>query len=272
MNISDPNSSRNDNLKKNTDSDRGSLNNSSTFGDYLNLKVAAIPAKYYKLIQCEKSKITEYNHIVEKIRSQSALNSYAIILLIKSNGRPDIKIKNENDWRFYIENNTIIELIDSKNTLKIEYGFIKNTENPDDSSDNKNEEKLRSIFEKDKVGIDILKTVFNNVLKNEQMKMKIKENLLSNMCKNEENVINSKYFDSYLKRFLDRTVDNFQQLSILKSTLQNEASDNDEIILDDGEMENMVDVPSFSEYYKNNDMETFRSKILCDTFADVKKN
>ena len=113
--------------------------------DYVNLKIALRPIKFYKLHHCDRSKIHEYSYVIDKIKSSSASNTnanYSIIIFLNSSSRDprdsrdEVKISSENEWKIYFEESglKIFDLIDSKNTLKIEYIYTKNsTSNPDNS-------------------------------------------------------------------------------------------------------------------------------------------
>jgi hypothetical protein len=225
--------------------------------DYINLKVAARPPKYYRLIQCEKAKLSDYTYLTEKIKTLFSIPNYNLVLFVKSNSREEIRIKNEEEWNFYISNNTIIELIDSKNTLKIEYGVLK----IDDEDD-----KVRTFFNKEK--INILNNIFNSVLSSEIIINKIKEELLNNIKGDKiDTLINSRHFDVNLKKLFDKTIENTEYINSLKNM---ELNDDSEIMLT-GVTES-EDVPCFSQYYKDDEIEVFRSKIMSQTFYDVKNN
>lgn len=231
--------------------------------DYVNLKIAPRPVKFYKLIHCEKSKMHDYKYISEKIRANSMSTSLILVLFLKCNSRDEIKIVNEADWKKYFESQTMMELIDSKNTLKIEYIYVKDTE-------------LREMLnESDKAELDILKIVFDFALENESVKSKIKEELIAKSvgsAKSIENITNSRYYDVFLRKFFDKTLDKINNISELKSTLlmndDNENMETGEGIEFDNDYEE--DVPPFSEFYKDDQIEVFRSKILSETFVDFK--
>ena len=194
--------------------------------DNVNLKIAQRPVKFYKLIHCDKTKIHDYNYLLDKIKINSSSNGfnnnlYTMIIYLKCNSREEIKISNEQDWRNFFEESSksILELLDSKNTLKIEYTIIKiisnsyvDNSNTTTNNNEEQEEKLKKIFvERDRMGMEILKSVFTQTLRNEAIKNKIKEELLNNSLKNEnlESVVNSRSFDNILKRFFDKTATHY---------------------------------------------------------------
>jgi len=232
--------------------------------DYVNLKIAMRPVKFYKLIHSEKSKIHEYTYIIRKIKEIKSSNDYLIIYL-KCNSRDEIQISNEEEWNKFFEfsNKSILELIDSKNTLKIEFSYSKNACVDQDEILEKN-----YFIEKEKIGYEVLKSVFMNALKNEKFKIKIKEDILSSENKNElEKSINSKNFDFMLKNLFENTLEKIQNLSLIKNSLVNESDfDTDNFI----EAEEGLDIPTFSEFYKNEHIENYRSKILSENFSESK--
>jgi hypothetical protein len=246
--------------------------------DYVSVKLAMRPIKFYKLVQCEKTKIHEYNYIIEKIKlngqtstSNTAAN-LTYILFLKSNSKDDIKISNEKEWKLFFEESgrSIFELIDSKNTLKIEYTCRPVTIPPLE----------KNIFlENERVGIEILKSVFNIALRSESTKKRIKDDLTNsevltspniNLNNDINNFLNSQFFESHLQQFFDKTCEKLEKLSNLKLNIANEETENNSEILFEDE-EGLIDIPPFSEFYKNEQIEGFRSKILSETFSESKK-
>jgi hypothetical protein len=245
--------------------------------DSINLKIAKKPATYYRLIQCERSLLKDYTSILTKIRTlYNFSNKYAVILYVKNINREDIKITNETEWNVYIENNTILELIDSKNTLKIEYELTKG--NLDMSySEKATEDKISELFDNEGISNTILRTIFAEALKSENIKHKIKEGIAMNFSQTENNnfnsYLNTRSFDVVLKRFLDKTVDNIKYINSIKGNFEKELED-DRSISDILLMENddYMNVPSFIEFYNKSEVkDDFKSRIS-QTFADFKKS
>lgn len=258
--------------------------------DYVNLKIASKPVKFYKLIHCEKNKINDYNHLCEKIKSASLIKNDNIILFLKTNGIEETKINNEAEWisLFGHSGNTILNFIDSKNTIKIEFMTVQispmSSENLtlfksntiDDPLASKVDEKLKNYFEDDQVGMQILKSIFSISYKNDKIKSIIKSDLKSLMPKNEnaELILNSKNFDTYLKNYFKKTLDNFQNISQFKDILIEELhkdDSNSEIYFESTEDEKILEVASFNDFYKEKEIEILRSKIISESFADFKK-
>jgi hypothetical protein len=284
-----------DNSIKSQFTDLVDNNNMFTSLDYVNLKIASRPVKFYKLIHCEKKKIHDYFYIIEKIKSASQLKTESITLFLKINGPEEIRINTADEWKLYFENSgkSILELIDSKNTIKIEFTTIsfvsqscdnlnKILEDPQNSKIDKydkndiidkNEEKLKNLFDDDQFGLQIIKTLFSLSLKNEKIKSIIKTDVLSKMPKTQEQILNSKSFDVYLKNFFKKTIENFQNISQFKEILMKESqkdeSDSD-ILFESTEDERIMEVPSFCQFYKQDEIENLRSKIISESFADIK--
>ena len=257
-----------------------SLSGMASF-DLVNLKVANVNEKIYKLIQCEKSKINDYNYIISKIIPLiQNVYSYSIVLFIKLSSRDDIKITSEEEWQML----SFLELIDSRNTLKIEYNLIKSGSNAikeifsSNSNDIQNDEiKLKqALFEKD-LGIEVLKTIFYQVLKDNTIKNKLKQEIIKTKIAksdNLENIINSNNFDSMLVSFLEKTIDKYKIITKIKNSNKNNSEDQNfsEIEFDENnETENQLVIPSFSQYYKDEELELFRTKLISETFSNLKK-
>jgi len=289
-------------MKSNTDNSDSSIklqftdivdnNNMFSSLEYVNLKIASRPVKFYKLIHCEKKEIHNYFYIVEKIRSASQLKTDDITLFLKINGSDEIKIHTGEEWKSYFENSgkSILELIDSKNTIKIE--FTTSPINTTHSCDNlnkilndlrerekgdiieKNEVKLKNLFEDDQFGLQIMKTLFSLSLKNDKIKSIIKTEVIAKIPKTDENLLNSKNFDTLLKNFFKKIIDNFHNISRLEEILmkeyQNDRSESD-IIFESTEDEKIFVIPSFCDFYKENEIESMRSKIIQESFADIQK-
>ena len=81
-------------------------------------------------------------------------------------------------------------------------------------------------------------------------------------------ILTNKNFDSYLKKLFEKTIENIQCISNIKTSLLTDISDNSGLILD--KSNDYIEVPSFNEYYKNNEIEDFRSKLMSKTFSDKK--
>jgi hypothetical protein len=289
-------------MKSNTDNSENSIklqfteivdNNMFSSLEYVNLKIASRPVKFYKLIHCEKKKIHNYFYIIEKIRSASQLKADDITLFLKINGSDEIKIRTGEEWKSYFENSgkSILELIDSKNTIKVEFNTspfytaqscdnlnkILNDLNEKEKKGDiieKNEEKLKNLFEDDQIGLQIMKTLFSLSLKNDKIKSYIKTEVMSKIPKTDENLLNSKNFDTLLKNFFKKIIENFHNISRLEEILmkesQNDKSDSD-IIFESTEDEKNLEIPSFCDFYKEKEIETLRSKIINESFADIKK-
>jgi hypothetical protein len=257
-------------------------------GDSACLKIAIKPAKFWKLIPCERGRIGSYEYIKEKILSThgkvSSSTPFLIIFLKKSNVE-EVCLSDESEWKMYFENdnNDIINFIDSKNTLKIEYKFVK--EAPNQSSQEillenlKKEEKVKKLFqENENFCFELLRSIFINSVKNETTKNKIKEDILnSNILRCEgisEMEIKSKFFDQYYEKFLLKTLEKMKFLNTIQTELANEINYEDELMFEDEDENtgNIMDVPSFNEYYKNEQIDAFRSKIISESFHFNKKN
>jgi len=269
-----------ENNRKSLENNRKSLeNNRKSFGsmneftgssiDYVNLKIAQRPVKFYKLVHCEKAKMHEYNHIIEKIKSICSNPHQSIIIYLKISTIEEIQINSESEWKNFFENSgrSIIELIDSKNTLKIEYFY--SIENSSFQSINENSlNNLNLIAEYDKHEIDILKLIFKYALTNDSVKIKIRDVIQSD--------VNSRIFDTNLKSFFDKTLQKVHKMGLIKSAFIDEKNQTeDEIILNeeynfslDCKDDEQIDIPPFSEYYKNENIEVFRSKIISETFTE----
>lgn len=245
----------------------GSTGKESNKSD-LNLKLSARPVKHYKLVRCDKNKIQEYSYLVENIRAHSGQSqNYPLQIYLKKGTNEEVVIANENEWISYFQGRSIREFIDSKNTLKIEYNINK----PDKSDDSK-ETKLKAII-KEINGNDLLRIVFNNVLKNNEIKNEIKDDMLRTILKKEnlDNLANTKYFDSlldaYLKMFFNKTLDKLRNIESLRSTIENDSaySEDNGLLKDEDLMQ--FDVQNFSDVYKNEEIEVYRSRILSETFS-----
>jgi hypothetical protein len=251
------------------DSLRSSKIENQSFSESINLKIAKRPANYYRLIQCDRILLKDFNSIIMKIRTLYDFSSkYIVTIYVKNIAREDLKITNELQWNKYIDNNTIIELIDSKNTLKIEYELHKG--NLDISmSEKANEEGVGKLFEDSKVTSEIMRSIVAQVIRNDQIKNKIKEDISSN-CSQTENIrsyLNSKAFDTFLKQYLDKTIENLECINNIKGTFEDDKSTSDLLLFDD---DDFMNVPSFIEFYNKSEVkDEFRSKIS-QTFAEIK--
>jgi hypothetical protein len=253
---------------------------SQTFSciEYVSVKLAMRPIKFYKLVQCEKSKIHEYNYIIEKIKSNVQTNinystdNMSYVIYLKSNSKDEIQISDEKEWKLFFEESgrSIFELIDSKNTLKIEYKCKPVTNTIIEKN---------ILLENEKFGIELLKSVFNLSLRNETSKIRIKDDLINseiltssniNLKNDINNFINSQNFESHVQKFFEKTCEKLEKLSNLKINIINdETQNNSEILFEEGG--NLIDIPAFSEFYKDEQIEGFRSKILSETFMESKK-
>jgi hypothetical protein len=260
------------------DSLRGSKIENQSFSETINLKIARLPASYYRLIQCERSLLKDYNAILQKIKSlQEFSNKYIVTLYVKSTSREDIRVTNEQEWNQYLENNMIIELIDSKNTLKIEYELSKgNTNNTGEMNEEKVlEAKCAEIFENEKISTEILRSIFSQVMKSETLRNKVKEDIILNNQQQTENIknyLNGKSFDILLKKFLDKTLENFKYINNIKGTIGKELEDDkstSDILLFDNN-DDYMNIPSFIEFFNKSDKEEFKSRIS-HTFSEFKK-
>lgn len=236
------------------------LNNSESF-DTVNLKVAIRPVKFFKLISSEKSKIHDYWYLIEKIRINGKHNNNHITIFFKTNSQDEIIISDEEEWKNYFDssNRSILELIDSKNTLKIEY-IITKKENIKKNS----ESKINFLIENDKLSVNILENIFIQVIQNEQIKKNIKQEIKSSSILKQEDIdFCIKNFDEYMARLLESNLDKIKNLSRFKSEFCEDFSES-------SDENNILNVPSFSEYYKNEQIENFRSKMLSETFPQNK--
>ena len=247
------------------------LNNSQNIiMDFVNLKVAMRPVKFFKLISTEKSRIHDYTYFIEKIQANGKHNiNQQIILFIKSNSQEEIKICNEDEWKNYFDNSnrSILELIDSKNTLKIEYSVIKNEQGKKSQSESQSE-KLNLFIDNAKIGHSVLQSVFIQIIQNDTIKSTLKEELKnSSLLRNSQDLESvNKNFDEMLARLLETSLESIRNLSKLKSDLERELSDCSEDVNNNIN----INMPSFCEFYRNDQLEVFRSKMLSETFTNNK--
>lgn len=242
---------------------------SSNSNEFFNIKLGARPVKFYKLILIEKNKINDYKYIIEKIKKVNELNSDDIILYLKINPNSEFLIENENDWLNFFEKNSLIEIVDSKSTLKIEYSL-------DKSKKSLNESQAKIIKDDiDKSSFEVIKSIFSQVLTNDQLKNKIKADLVNNLYRDNKDALilkNQKYFDKVVSKILFQSLEKLKNLQNLKtfdfeedesSNLLNSSLES-EIILKD---ENNASIPSFSEYYKNELSSEYRSNLISKSYT-----
>jgi hypothetical protein len=103
------------------------------------------------------------------------------VIYLKSNSKDEIQISDKKEWKFFFEESgrSIFELIDSKNTLKIEYKCKPVTNTIIEKN---------ILLENEKFGIELLKSVFNLSLRNETSKKRIKDDLINSEVLTSSNI------------------------------------------------------------------------------------
>jgi hypothetical protein len=246
------------------DSLRSSKIENQSFSESINLKIAKRPANYYRLIQCDRNLLKDYKEVLLKIRTLYDFSSkYMVTMYVKNISREDLMITNEAEWNKYIDGGTILELIDSKNTLKIEYELSKPNGLDITMTEKAVEEGVGKLFENNVVTSEIMRSIFTQVIKSDHIKNKIKEDISLN-CSQTENIksyLNSKTFDTCLKRYLDKTLENLECINNIKGTFDDDKSTSDLLLFDNDEDE-FMNVPSFIEFYNKSEVkDEFRSRV-----------
>ena len=75
------------------------------------------------------------------------------------------------------------------------------------------------------------------------------------------------------QNYFEKTIENFKNFSQLREILikESQTEDNHSDIIFESENQIDIDVPLFSEFYKENEIEILRSKIISESFAEIKK-